>query len=57
MVFGIASRRSGHAFLLLTGLMAVGCVQSLIPRHMYEGPPLPKEEVGIVRSGCTEGAG
>ena len=57
MVFGIASRRSGHAFLLLTGLMAVGCVQSLIPRHMYEGPPLPKEEVGIVRSGCTEESG
>ncbi len=24
---------------------------------MYEGSPLPKEQVGIVRSGCTEGSG
>jgi hypothetical protein len=24
---------------------------------MYEGPPLPKEQVGILRSGCTEGGG
>ena len=56
-VFGIASRRSGHAFLLLTGLVAVGCAQSLNPRQMYEGPPLPKEQVGIVRNGCTEGSG
>ncbi len=56
-VFGIASRRSGHAFLLLTGLVVVGCAQSLSPRQMYDGPPLPKEQVGIVRSGCTEGSG
>jgi hypothetical protein len=24
---------------------------------MYEGPPLPKEQVGIVRSGCMEESG
>lgn len=54
---GMASRRSGHAFLLLTGLVAIGCAQSLSPRQMYDGPPLPTEQVGIVRSGCTEGSG
>jgi hypothetical protein len=56
-VFGIASRRSGQLLLLLTGLVAIGCAQSLSPRQMYDGPPLPKEEVGIIRSGCTEGSG
>jgi hypothetical protein len=24
---------------------------------MYEGPPLPKEQVGILHSGCTDGVG
>lgn len=56
-VFGIACRRSCHAFLILTGLVTIGCVQSLTPRQMYAGPPLLKEQVGIVRSGCTEGSG
>jgi hypothetical protein len=56
-VFRIASRRSGQLLLLLTGLMTIGCAQSLSPRQMYDGPPLPKEQVGIIRSGCTEGSG
>ena len=43
--------------MLLTGLMAIGCSQSLNLRQMYDGPPLSKEQVGIVRSGCTEGSG
>jgi hypothetical protein len=57
LVFGTVSRRCCRAVLLLTGLVAVSCAQSLSPRQMYEGPPLPKEQVGIVRSGCTEGSG
>ena len=56
-VFGLSSRRCCHAFFILTGFAAIGCSQSLSPRQMYEGPPLPKEEVGIVRSGCTEESG
>lgn len=56
-VFGLASRRSCQAFLILTGLVALGCAQNLSPRQMYEGPPLPKEQVGIVRSGCIEAGG
>ena len=56
-VFGTSARRSWRAFLLLTELVAVGCVQNLSPRQIYEGPPLPKEQVGIVRSGCIEGSG
>lgn len=56
-VFRLSSRRPCHAFLILTGLVAIGCAQSLSPRHMYEGPPLPKGQVGIVRSGCIEESG
>ena len=56
-VFGLSSRRSCHAGLILTGLVAMGCAQSFSPRQMYEGPPLPKEQVGIVRSGCIEESG
>ncbi len=55
--FGPALRWSRHAFLIVTGLVAMGCAQSLSPRQMYDGPPLPKEQVGIVRSGCNEGSG
>jgi hypothetical protein len=56
-VFGISSRRSCHAFLILTGLVAIGCALSPSPRKMYEGPPLPKEQIGILRSGCFAGSG
>jgi hypothetical protein len=35
----------------------MGCSMSPSPRQMYEGAPLPKEQVGIVRSGCTAGPG
>ena len=44
-------------FVVLTGLVAMGCAQNLSPRQMYDGPPLPKEQVGIVRGGCNEGSG
>ena len=53
--FGISSRRSCSAFLILTGLLAIGCAVSPGPRQMYEGAPLSKEQVGIVRSGCAAG--
>jgi len=56
-VVGISSRRSCHAFLILTGLVAIGCTLSPSPRKMYEGPPLPKEQIGILRSGCFAGSG
>ena len=45
------------AFLILTGLLAISCALSPSPRQMYEGAPLPKEQVGIVRSGCVAGPG
>ena len=56
-VFGISSRRSCYAFLILTGLVAIGCALSPIPQKMYEGPPLPKEQIGILHSGCHMGSG
>ncbi|HVG02252.1 MAG TPA: hypothetical protein VM842_05140, partial [Nitrospira sp.] len=55
--FDVALRRWRHAFLLLTGVAIGSCAQSLSPRQMYEGPPLPKEQLAIIHSGCTEGAG
>lgn len=56
-VFGISSRRSCDAFLILMGLVAVGCALSPSPQKMYEGPPLPKEQIGILRSECRAGSG
>lgn len=55
--FELSSRQSVSAFLMLTGLLAIGCALSPSPRQMYEGAPLPKEQVGIVRSGCVAGPG
>ena len=55
--FELSSRRSCSACLILTGLLAIGCALSPSPRQMYEGAPLPKEQVGIVRSGCVAGPG
>jgi hypothetical protein len=52
-----ASRRSGNAFLILTALLFLGCGLGPSPKQMYEGPPLPKEQVGIVRNGCGVGSG
>jgi hypothetical protein len=53
----LSSRRSCSACLILTGLLAIGCALNPSPRQMYEGAPLPKEQVGIVRSGCVAGPG
>jgi hypothetical protein len=43
--------------LILTGLVAIGCALSPSPRQMYEGPPLPKDQIGILHSGCRVGSG
>lgn len=54
---GITSGRPCSVFLILTGLLAIGCALNPGPRQMYEGAPLPKEQVGIIRSGCIMGTG
>ena len=55
--FGISSRCLCSAFLVVTGLVAISCAASPSPRQMYEGVPLPNEQIGIVRSGCSMGSG
>ena len=50
--FGISSR-SSSAFFMLAALLALSCSLGPTPKQMYEGPPLPKEQVGIVRNGCA----
>jgi hypothetical protein len=55
--FGISLQRSCSAFLILAGLLVIGCALIPSPQQMYDGPPLPKEQVGIVRSGCVAGSG
>jgi len=55
--FGISSWRSCSAFLVVTGLVAISCAASPSPRQMYEGVPLPNEQIGIVRSGCSMESG
>ena len=42
--------------LIVVGLLG-GCVLRASPVQMYEGAPLPKEQVGIVRSTCKTGPG
>jgi len=51
--FGISSRHSSSVFLMLAALLALSCSLGPTPKQMYEGPPLPKEQVGIVRNGCA----
>ena len=50
---GTSSWRLCGWFVILMGFLCVGCVLAPGPRQMYEGPPLPKEQVGIVRNGCA----
>ncbi|HWC50770.1 MAG TPA: hypothetical protein VG453_03750 [Nitrospira sp.] len=38
--------------LVLVGLLAAGCGLRASPVQMYEGPVLPQEQVGVVRSAC-----
>lgn len=43
--------------LILVGLLSSHCGLRAAPVQMYDGPSLPKEQVGIVRSACQTGAG
>ena len=52
-----AVKRSWQAYLLQTAALTMGCAGSLSPQHMYDGPPLSKEQVAIVHSGCIERSG
>ena len=45
------------AYLILVGSLSVGCGLRASPVQMYEGAPLPKEQVGLVRSACKTGPG
>ncbi len=38
--------------LTVVGLLTIGCALRTSPVRMYEGAPLPQEQVGIVRSAC-----
>lgn len=48
-----SSWRLCSGFVTLMGFLCIGCALAPAPRQMYEGAPLPKEQVGIVRSGCA----
>lgn len=51
-----ALRQASRVILVLLGFLCVGCALGSTPRQMYEGPMLPKEQVGLIRTGCaTEG--
>lgn len=54
---GASSWQRYGGCLTVVGLLCVGCAMSAGPVQMYEGASLPKEQVGIVRSGCKTGAG
>src|SRR5262245_54828914 len=43
--------------LIVLGMLSDGCGLKASPVQMYEGAPLPNEQVGIVRSACTTGPG
>jgi hypothetical protein len=44
-------------WITVVGLLSVGCGLRASPIQMYEGPSLPKEQVGIVHSACKTGPG
>ena len=45
-----------YSGLIVMGLLS-GCGLRAGPVQMYDGPALPKEQVGIVRSACKTGTG
>ena len=49
----ISSRQLSGAFLATIGLWCLGCALNPAPKQMYDGPLLPKEQVGIIRTGCA----
>jgi hypothetical protein len=49
----LSAGRVGGGLVGLLAIVSVGCVLSPTPKQMYDGAPLPKEQVGVVRSGCA----
>jgi len=47
----------GYLIIVIVGLLSGGCALRPSPVQMYEGPSLPKEQVGILRGACQTGAG
>ena len=43
--------------LIMLGLLGGGCALKAGPVQLYEGPSLPREQIGIVRSACQTGPG
>ena len=43
------------AIIVIVGLLSGACALRPSPVQMYEGPSLPKEQVGIVRGACQTG--
>ena len=43
--------------LTVVGLLSIGCALRTSPVQMYEGTPLPEDQVGVVRSACKTGPG
>lgn len=54
---GTTSRVSPGWLSIVTGALWAGCVLNPGALQMYDGPSLPKEQVGIVRSGCVSEGG
>src|SRR5690349_24535492 len=54
-------RRIASSSRLYSGLMVAAllssCALKTSPAQMYDGPALPKEQIGIVRSACKTGPG
>ena len=54
---GASSWHACGRFLTVLGFLCLGCTLKASPIQMYEGAALPNDQVGIVRSGCTEDSG
>jgi hypothetical protein len=54
---GASSWHACGRLLTVLGFLCIGCALKASPIQMYEGAALPKDQVGIVRSGCTEDGG
>jgi hypothetical protein len=52
-----ASSFSLCGWVIIAALLDSGCAIKATPVQMYDGPSLPKEQVGIVRSPCKTGPG
>lgn len=48
-----SSWRLCAGWMALMTFLCVGCALSPAAQQMYDGPPLPKDQVGIIKTGCT----